>query len=642
MNSREIYGKLARLLSNENLTVLHKANVDTASFDIKGRILTLPMWEGVSDSAHQMLVSKEVGHALYTPMHSLDDYPGISPACINIVEDARVEKLIKRRYPGMRRTFYDGYKFFHSKDWFGLGGKDINELSLLDRINLHFKIGSLDNVDRILFTEDEKSIVDEIAACETFEHVLEVARKLQDQSNEDHSKNEESNSVDSDSTSKQGEVESESTSEQGEVESESTSEQGEVESQTESSLSEALKKLVKNDSDIDYVTIPELKVDNHIISHDRITRELGSIIVLSEKISNGYAQFKSDARKEVSYLVKEFVLKQAADAYARIQESKTGVLDTSKIHTYQYNDDVFKKSTTVPEGKNHGLIFILDWSGSMRSRILDTCKQLFKLIWFCRRVNIPFEVYAFSTEYPIQASYTVNANQIIPKKCALLNFISSKVKAGILDEQMRNLYYMAYCITNGSLPAIRYSLGLTPLNDTLILLKDIIPSFIERNIVQKLNCIIMTDGESDSSEYRRALGYYSSISNDTWLLDDKLKTTYNFGHNNLPYTDTFIRNLCDAYPDVNFIGMRILGKSRSMVEEFIEQYVSDKKIINSLIDKFMTNNSCSIKSSAYTSYFAIAMSNSESSSSRFVSLDQTMRDMRLSTNLLSEFISIIA
>jgi hypothetical protein len=201
---------------------------------------------------------------------------------------------------------------------------------------------------------------------------------------------------------------------------------------------------------------------------------------------------------------------------------------------------------------------------------------------------------------------------------------------------------MAYCITNGSLPAIRYSLGLTPLNDTLILLKDIIPSFIERNIVQKLNCIIMTDGESDSSEYRRALGYYSSISNDTWLLDDKLKTTYNFGHNNLPYTDTFIRNLCDAYPDVNFIGMRILGKSRSMVEEFIEQYVSDKKIINSLIDKFMTNNSCSIKSSAYTSYFAIAMSNSESSSSRFVSLDQTMRDMRLSTNLLSEFISIIA
>jgi hypothetical protein len=88
--------------------------------------------------------------------------------------------------------------------------------------------------------------------------------------------------------------------------------------------------------------------------------------------------------------------------------------------------------------------------------------------------------------------------------------------------------------------------------------------------------------------------------------------------------------------------MRILSKDFYSVEKFIVRYVSDTKIIGSLIHQFMSDNSCSIKSSAYTSYFAIAMTNSHSSSSGFVSLDQTMRDMRLSTKILSEFISIIA
>ena len=70
-------------------------------------------------------------------------------------------------------------------------------------------------------------------------------------------------------------------------------------------------------------------------------------------------------------------------------------MDCSKLHTYKYNEDLFKKVTTVPDGKNHGLIFILDWSGSMSDVLTDTIKQLYNLIWFCKKVNIPFEVYVF-------------------------------------------------------------------------------------------------------------------------------------------------------------------------------------------------------------------------------------------------------
>ena len=53
----------------------------------------------------------------------------------------------------------------------------------------------------------------------------------------------------------------------------------------------------------------------------------------------------------------------------------------------------------VPDGKNHGLMFVLDGSGSMSRVMMDTVKQLYNLIWFCKKVSIPFEVYAFTNEW---------------------------------------------------------------------------------------------------------------------------------------------------------------------------------------------------------------------------------------------------
>jgi len=79
--------------------------------------------------------------------------------------------------------------------------------------------------------------------------------------------------------------------------------------------------------------------------------------------------------------------------------AKTGVLDCTKLHSYKYNEDLFKKITVLPDGKNHGLVFVLDWSGSMSTVLMDTIKQLFNLIWFCKKVQIPFKVYAFTNEW---------------------------------------------------------------------------------------------------------------------------------------------------------------------------------------------------------------------------------------------------
>ena len=116
-------------------------------------------------------------------------------------------------------------------------------------------------------------------------------------------------------------------------------------------------------------------------------------------VDNAYRDFRKQSQKEVNYLVKEFECRKSADAYARSGESKTGVLDTTKPHTYRYSEDIFKKVTVVPDGKNHGLIFLLDWSGSMQYEILPTVQQVLNLTSFCKKVQIPFEVYAFTNEY---------------------------------------------------------------------------------------------------------------------------------------------------------------------------------------------------------------------------------------------------
>ena len=50
-----------------------------------------------------------------------------------------------------------------------------------------------------------------------------------------------------------------------------------------------------------------------------------------------FKDFKKSAQKEVNYLVKEFEMKKSASAYARASTSRTGVLDTTKLHTYKYN-----------------------------------------------------------------------------------------------------------------------------------------------------------------------------------------------------------------------------------------------------------------------------------------------------------------
>ena len=187
-----------------------------------------------------------------------------------------------------------------------------------------------------------------------------------------------------------------------------------------------------------------------------ITSTGGGLVMMSLKLLSfkslikEFVKFKRNAQKEVNYLVKEFECRKAADSYARASTARTGVLDTSNLHTYKFNEDLFKKVTVLPDGKNHGLVFVLDWSGSMSQVMKDTCKQLFNLVWFCKKVSIPFEVYAFTNEWKGRQYvdkegrlYSLRTRRMFEKKegllavdhdFSLMNILSSKVSGKEVGE----------------------------------------------------------------------------------------------------------------------------------------------------------------------------------------------------------------
>ena len=171
--------QLAKLMASENITVQHQ-NVPTASFDVKNRVLTIPNLEdGLDVNLYDLMTSHEVGHALWTPEEGWHDAVAqngpVFKGFVNVIEDARIEKKIKAKYPGLKTAYRDGYKELVDRDFFGIAGKDITEMAFIDRLNLHFKLGTLVNLQ---FEGQEAEWVEKIEAAETFEDVMAISEGL--------------------------------------------------------------------------------------------------------------------------------------------------------------------------------------------------------------------------------------------------------------------------------------------------------------------------------------------------------------------------------------------------------------------------------------------------------------------------------
>ena len=712
--NHEIKSQLAKLLATADLVVEHK-KVETACFNVHTRVLTLPMWEKASNIVYDLLVGHEVGHALFTPDEEWSKNRKVPAQFVNVTEDARIEKLMKRRYAGLAKTFYGGYKELSDEDFFQLNDEDISTYNLADRANLYFKIG---NFLPLNFTVEEQEIIDQISAAETFAEALEAAEALykyckqkkqeetkiqidnlesqesgsnqsaSDFSDQQEGENDqpETEGGDGSSSDEDGEDGDEQTEMGGDKASEEEDEEPEV--KTVDNLEEALKDLVNQDAyENVYVEIPKLNVNQIIVNnaevHNKCKESWASYLdtnvykpgqVFGE-VDKEFREFKRSAQKEVNYLVKEFECRKAADSYARATTARTGVLDCTKLHTYKYNEDLFRKVTTLATGKNHGLIFILDWSGSMDRVMLDTVKQLFNLTWFCKKVNIPFEVYAFTNDYPI-IKYDENHKPIMPKpsyqkkdgvihiheQFSLMNILTSKTNTRTMEEQMLNIYRVAYSFSGqyrgGYYTPIGWSLSGTPLNESLVALHEILPTFQKENKLQKVQCVILTDGEAHSLKYHREFNRpyekepylgLNTFGSNAFLRDRKTGNTYSFKSD---FTDVLLRNLRDKFPSINFIGMRIL-ESRE-VGYFVRGYTGWVSFeYDKIMNSWKKEKSFSIKSSGYHTYFGLSASALANETEFEVANDATksqiksafvnsLKSKKMNKKVLGEFISLVA
>ena len=665
------------------------------------------MWEKASNTVYDLLVGHEVGHALFTPDEEWSKNRKVPAQFVNVTEDARVEKLMKRRYAGLAKTFYGGYKELSDEDFFQLGDEDIDKMNLADRANLYFKIGNFLSLD---FTVEEQQIIDQIGAAETFVETLDAAEALykyckqkkqeetKTKSTTDSQQNPQSGGNSSASVFGGGEggqpetKEDEASEEEDEAPeeedeaSEASEEDEEPEVKTVDNLEEALKDLVNQDTyENVYVEIPKVNLKRIIVNnaevHNKCKESWKSYLDNNEyqsgeifgAVDKEYREFKRSAQKEVNYLVKEFECRKAADSYARATTARTGVLDCTKLHTYKYNEDLFRKVTTLATGKNHGLIFILDWSGSMNDVMLDTVKQLFNLVWFCRKVSIPFEVYAFTGDYPT-IKYDENHKPImreplyqkksglihIHENFSLMNMLTSKTNSSTTEQQMLNIYRVANSFShrgNYHTP-VGWSLSGTPLNESLVALHEILPTFQKENKLQKVQCVVLTDGEAHSLKYHVEFNRsyekepyigLNALSNNSFLRDRKTGHTYSLKSD---LTKVLLHNLRDKFPSVNFIGMRIL-ESRDVgyfVRGFTGWVSSDyEKIMNS----WKKEKSFSIKNSGYHTYFGLSSSALSNDAEFEVASDATktqiksafvksLKTKKMNKKVLGEFMELVA
>ena len=556
---------LAKLLAEEDLHVVHK-QVSTASFDVKRRELVLPIWKDMSKPVQDMLTLHEVGHALYTPLSMLEESKErkIEHSFVNVVEDVRIEKMIQEKYLGAKSSFKRGYSELIGKDFFKVNGKDISKLGLIDRINLHFK-----NVPDVPFSSEELVWVDKVANTKTPADVLNLAEELYKyQSENQESQSQEEQNAENPfqmPTGDDGEQEMES---QGSGESEDdqsgadmdaeksdgqdgdvtqekavSGESGESDEKTEektetqitgkegvgpasvpitattdNTYGDSLDTLRDTTAiDREYVKIPKVNLKEIIITPKEILGLPSNSQSLNcseyrNYIDEKLTKLQNESKKTVSYLVKEFEMKKAADQYARASVSKTGSLDMGRLHTYKFNEDLFAKVTTLPGATNHGMVMYLDWSGSMGSNLEGTVKQLFNLVWFCNRVKIPFEVYAFTNGWTYYDNdgrnvQSKNIGDLDISELRLLNFLSSKMTAKEQFKMMAKMLGIAvaysksrYEITDGDrfiqveYPNNKLQLSGTPLNEAIITAMDIVPQFKRDTGVQKVNTIFLTDG----------------------------------------------------------------------------------------------------------------------------------------------------
>ena len=436
---------------------------------------------------------------------------------------------MKVTYPGLRKSFFQGYTELWKDDFFGVNDEDISKLPFIDRINLFYK-----GNPEIQFTEEEQVYVDRAANTKTFDDVLQLAEDLFGRAEdiEDNKMemplpspeaspemggqgegevtpqssqsepNQEGDGVDQSAESQPSQSDSDGYGNENAVittqgnNSFGQEEYDETESITQEAFNQALETLIDdNAKEWVYLSLPNVDLGKVVVGHKEVQEDLNRHFILAERpelsgtysnrtekeeeeykqyvgdqvqsMRNGYESYKKNAAKSVNYLVKQFEM---------------------------------KKITVVPDGKNHGLVMHIDWSGSMSNILLDTLKQTYNLVWFCRKAGIPFRVLAFQDSYHStrEENHGKQGDLNIHESFKLLEFFNSKQNKQSLDKSMFLVWCQVWAMGGYNVQASsKYGLGGTPLAEAVLCTRQIVDQMKREENIQKVNVVCLTDGEAN-------------------------------------------------------------------------------------------------------------------------------------------------
>ncbi len=581
---------VAKLLAKENIEVQY-GNYNTAWFDIQNRTLGLPLWKDMGKDVHDLLVGHEVGHALFTPYEGWHDTPEKLEGCprsyINVIEDARIEKMIRRSYPGLVGPMSRGYKVLSNEEFFGdINNPDWDQVKLIDKINLKAK---LNNLIEVPFNNEEATLFNRTMNTETFKEVLEVVKDVlaytkenqpelmenpepetspnidlpedndmdmpeghDDQEAPTKEENENTGQGDNDSDQKDS---SEKTEEEGDITS-NGQEESKDSSDSEKEESDSKVKASKTpeeskDADISLTDIlfrdsekRLLDTDQHgnqtTVARDRGKNTISSVVIpysslreerksvfeqcdsflkeAHETILDGYPEYIRSVKKSVNVAVKEFEMKKAAFQWQRASTAKTGSINVDRLWSYKTNDDIFKRVTNLADAKNHGMIMLIDYSGSMASTMPQVLDQLIHLVSFCKAVNIPFDVYAFTTAWrEDNPNYKMKDGEVDFDNMQMPQLISSSLSKSHYEEALKHLYMrkLATASSNdrwdsekpryydSAITGKSEEWGSTPLNAALITAHHLVKRFVGKHNIEKMNLVVLSDGDSNGLQVVR-------------------------------------------------------------------------------------------------------------------------------------------
>ena len=702
--------QLAKLIATENITV-QQNNVKTASFDVVNRILTLPIFKTDSKDVTDMLVAHECAHALFTPT---DGWKKVSDddelrSYVNVLEDCRIDKKIQKKYPGVVNNYLNGFEILNRQNFFGLKDKDYDlDLMLIDKINIFYKSSKKLQFN---FSTLDKVWLKKVDAMKTFKDVVNLAKLLLEWQKkevkklkklpdfDDHilvenydlndSQKDSLDSKDIDDKDKDGEDSNEEgkdkqESKEGKEESESDQDKpavsdksakdedgsaggavgsggdGKLTSITNNWFEGHKEKLLDQSKSYYYRSIPEPILNKVIHSNENFIKDMklsfrkdaATARNYLPYLNKEYKKFTNDSKKTIMYLVKEFEMKKAATAYKRSSTHKTGTIDPLKLHSYKFNEDIFKRLTVSPDAKNHGMMMLLDWSGSMSDTIFKTVQQTIQLVYFCQKTNIPFELYFFSSEMDrydgvdytrtnkMSKGFKYKPGDMGIDKIKLVNVASHKLKKQKLDESLMYLYHLAlhyetrYTWRSNfnaldrppesvSIPS-EYYLGSTPLNEALIIMLKLVPLFKTKYGIEKMNLITLTDGGgnygcSDTMKIdpksNKITGEYPNNRGNTDVFIYKKKNhevkDELYGYRSTGFTGTIL-NMLRKYHGITTIGFYLIKRIRRFETEhyFRPQDMSvswDKRegVFQKNRTQFNKEKVCAVAQSGYDDYYIV-------------------------------------